>query len=51
MIRLVDQTFPPLYSFFNEALRNGEQGYVPTETDILPANSETEKHRDNRDLF
>jgi hypothetical protein len=25
------------YSFFNEALRIGEQGYVPTETDVLRA--------------
>ena len=27
----------PSYSFFNEALRIGEHGYVPTETDVLRA--------------
>ena len=37
MKRIADLPSPLFRSFFNEALRIGEQGYIPTETDVLRA--------------
>jgi guanine nucleotide-binding protein subunit alpha len=37
MKKIADLPSPLFRSFFNEALRIGEQGYIPTETDVLRA--------------